>query len=82
MKLHYNSKQWLCRVSFHFQLPFIFPSESLNLDQLDDARSGSQRGMGDQENSVIVKLVIKLVEGVHLNEEAPNSWKLFSEGNL
>ncbi|XP_053407763.1 NHL repeat-containing protein 2-like [Mercenaria mercenaria] len=60
-------------------LPFIFASESSNLDQLDEGRSVSQRGMGDQENSVTVKLEIKPAEGVHLNEEAPNSWKLYSE---
>lgn len=60
-------------------LPFIFPSESSNLDQTDRGKTELNTSMGDQDNSVIVSLIIKPGQGVHLNEEAPNSWKLFSE---
>lgn len=63
-----------------FSLPIIFPSELLaDTDFTDDSRSVSHRGMGDQGQIIEVKLVIKPAEGVHLNEEAPNSWTLLSE---
>lgn len=63
-----------------FSLPILFPSELQGeTDFTDDSRSESQRGMEDQGQVNNVWLTVKPAEGVHLNEEAPNTWTLCSE---
>ena len=69
-------------VSCSLQLPIILGKDSVDTDQLDDtdhSQSGSDRSMAD---TLTVKLLVKCAKGVHLNEEAPNSWKLSSEGTV
>ncbi|XP_060568528.1 NHL repeat-containing protein 2-like [Ruditapes philippinarum] len=58
-------------------LPFIFTSAPTDL--VDTDKEKSPLSMADQGKNVTINLEIKLAEGVHLNEEAPNSWKLYSE---
>ena len=54
----------------------IFGKDSADIDQLDN-QSVSDRSMAE---TITVKLLVKCAKGVHLNEEAPNSWKLSTEG--
>ena len=70
----------MTRLICAFQLPVILSKDSVDTDQLDNTvhnQSVSHRSMAE---AISVKLLVKCAKGVHLNEEAPNSWKLSSEG--
>ena len=66
---------------FLLQLPIIFVegTDSKTLDNTVDSQTTSG---GSMATTIIVKLKLNCAKGVHLNEEAPSSWRLSTEGIL
>ena len=71
-----------------FQLPVIFPSPTENQKDSDSIESPVTPdrildpvtvGAGRQ---LQVELTVQLKHGEHLNEDAPNSWKIIISGRL
>ena len=66
---------------FLLQLPIILVegTDSKSLDNTVDSQTTS---VGTMATTITIKLKLNCAKGVHLNDEAPSSWKLSSEGIL
>ena len=66
---------------FILQFPIILV-EGTESKSLDDSVDSQTTSRGSMAATLTVKLKLNCAKGVHLNEEAPSSWRLSSEGIL
>lgn len=60
-------------------LPIIITEDSADSKQFEDTDQSHSESDRSMAATVTIKLLVKCAKGVHLNEEAPNSWKLATE---
>ena len=66
---------------FLLQFPIILV-EGTGSKILDDTVDSQTTTVGSMATTITVKLKLNCAKGVHLNDEAPSSWRLSSEGIL
>lgn len=69
-------------MTLFFQLPIIITEDSADSKQFEDTDQSHSESDRSMAATVTIKLLVKCAKGVHLNEEAPNSWKLATEGRV